>query len=198
VKPLTEEQKASAAKPAHLRIAWGIASYYTRRCLSRRRDEIESAALYGLCLAVATYDPKMKHTFHAHVHWRVRAAIIEALRGDQPRGYRRNSREPWPLGQPERLYGSEVASDDPVGWEVEYQDEVEGLARRAGDPVAAEAIRLRFAQASMALLKDVGRAIDRDEPGAHEVYWRGVRAIAARFEHQRYEDAILHGRAWKR
>lgn len=113
-------------------------------------DEWESAALVGLAEAALSFDPDRGVRFWTHALPRVQGSIFDAARSLMPGGYRRS----WlkrmrdagleatipqteSIDQVHELDDScrsfaELIPDTagPIGWEYEWQDELEGLARK--------------------------------------------------------------------
>jgi hypothetical protein len=103
------------------------------------RDECESAAVCSLLAARRTFDPGRFADFGRHAAaraaWAVRTALMRsapaALRGGGPREISLDG-PAFVTGRGREVTFAEAApsGDLPVGWELEYQDEVEGHARR--------------------------------------------------------------------
>lgn len=82
----TTDPGANCVSPEQLKLAYVIASKYWRR-LPRLKDDIESAALYGLVLAVRRYDGSVKFVTYA---WKmIHGSVSDMLRNEAPLGYRR-------------------------------------------------------------------------------------------------------------
>lgn len=194
--PLTDAQKALAADPEWIDFARRIATGYIGR-FPWHAEEIESAAMWGLCRAAATYDPTGEYPFRNQVWWRVRGEIVEVFRLSYPRGHRwrYQTRQVGVGPSTAWLRGPVDSGDDPVGWEIEYQDELAGLSRRAGDPVSAMALRCLYGQAALGTHAKVGAAIGCKTSKVKRKVERAVTRIAERFERETYADAVLAGRA---
>jgi DNA-directed RNA polymerase specialized sigma24 family protein len=120
--------------PADL-VAW--ADRVERRYARRYRDAvgvIEGTAVLGLWTAART--GRDGCDFRSHARHCVIQAIHERLRRAGPQGYRHDQRHPdRRVGAPgvyslDGSVAAPVARDDPVGWEVDYEDLVEGFARQ--------------------------------------------------------------------
>jgi hypothetical protein len=196
MRPLTEDQKALAGTPDHIAYARKIAIGYIRR-FPWHAEDIESAALWGLCVAAATYDPTGGYPYKIHVRRRVKDEIIEVFRLSYPRNYRWCYRFRRVGVAPSIVWlrGPVESGDEPVGWEIEYQDELEGLSRRASDPVSAMALRILYGHAAANTLGKVAAAMGCTLCMAKRKVGRAVGTIAERFERERYEDAVLAGRS---
>jgi Sigma-70 region 2 len=120
-------------------------------------DEWEGAAGLGLVEAAASYDPARGTAFRTHATRRIWGAIQDEARCQMPKGFRRNwlrkARAEDPDAQPPETRSLDFAyesqgeepgrgpiklsdlvvdpstTDDPVGWEIEWHDEVERMAR---------------------------------------------------------------------
>lgn len=131
---------ARARDLAEANVEWarGIAVNLTVN-LRGFRDEAESAALWGLWQAAQSFDPARGPDFKTHASPRVIGAVRDEMRSAAPRGYRRPGQrrgEAVPavysltVGDYDAAGAWSVAADaPPVGWEVEYTDWVESLAR---------------------------------------------------------------------
>lgn len=152
--PLTPEQQHLAADPRAIRYAAALSSRFSRRSRAEHLvDELVSAGLVGVVLAARNFDPSLGAKFvPTWVHFYVLRELHRARRLWNPRGYRAR-----PEGRPEtvELPHGLAAGDDPVGWELEYEDEVLGLAKTLPRR-HAEAVRL-FHLSAGATMAAVGR-----------------------------------------
>lgn len=191
--PLDDERRALASDPKHMEYARRIAEVHASKCW-RFRDDILGAAYLGLCEAAATFDPSLGPTFLGFAESRIRGAIQDMQRGLLPRGYRR-TREPWPWtlsmdwvyfydpGEERYMGLAELvpSGDDPVGWEAEYQDEVElaaGLATTARD---SEVIRFLHGHADCASVRGVAKRLGICEAWAFLVRRRAEATMAEKY-----------------
>lgn len=170
------DRRALAADPAALRLARKVAEKAAREW-PHLADDFESAALLALVEAARTFDPALGFRFVTHAEGRVRGAMVDVMRREAPAGYRRRrlrvDREAAPgtvsfsaaadaSGTPIPP-GELAASDDlPVGWEAEYHDELEGLARTLPGRLGA-ALRLFFGRADCATHARTGAALGVSE-----------------------------------
>ena len=119
------------------------------------QDEWESAAMLGLAEAAGNYDPDRGTSFRTHAFRRIWGAILDASRSQMPAGFRRSwlrrARAVDPDARPPEtrsldwsyesqdgdwrgpvklanLLVDEASVDDPVGWEIEYHDDVEEMS----------------------------------------------------------------------
>ena len=159
--PLTPEQQALAADPRAVSLALRLARWHARR-EPHLTDEFESAALVGLVHAARTFDPALGDFLGTHLPVRVHGAIAECRRMWHPKGYRRHKAPGRPqvanirthAGVPDGVHTDAVSwdlvasADDPVGEQVEFEDEVEGLARSLPKQYA-EALRLYHLHAGL-------------------------------------------------
>jgi RNA polymerase sigma factor (sigma-70 family) len=109
-------------------------------------DEAESAALLGLWEAARNFDASRGLKFKTFAGPRVVGAIKDAMRAGQPKGLRSRRKdrdresEPATINEYDLAWDTEGRSsgnlalvpsgDGPVGWEIEYDDEVTALSRR--------------------------------------------------------------------
>jgi RNA polymerase sigma factor (sigma-70 family) len=145
---LTPEQQALAAAPESIALARGIARRMARRC-PHEYESIEAAALFGLVLAAAAFDPAAGIKFASFAQHRIRGEVLDAARVLMPRGFRRGDLvaargeqvprlaslyrpiyEQGPERSPVRLGDTLDSGEEPVGAGAEYLDLVESLARR--------------------------------------------------------------------
>jgi DNA-directed RNA polymerase specialized sigma24 family protein len=130
---------------AHLGLARSIAARHAVR-LPRLADDLESAALLGLWRAALDFDAGRGVPFRAYARLRIAGEVRDLLRGRLPLGYGPRARAACPgLAIPTvrvesdrpagpRGHAGDLASlpadEGPVGWELEYEEEVESIARR--------------------------------------------------------------------
>lgn len=91
---LTPEQQALAADPESIALARGIARRMARRMARRcphEYESIEAAALFGLVLAAAAFDPAAGAKFASFAQHRIRGEVLDAARVLMPKGFRRLS-----------------------------------------------------------------------------------------------------------
>jgi RNA polymerase sigma factor (sigma-70 family) len=140
-----------AALPENIAWARKQGRWMARHCPSLR-DDLESAALLGLVQAANTFDPTRGLTFKTHALCRIRGAVWDEMRYALPRGYRHRSRKDLPIFHPIADVIEHVIEghDDPVGWEVDYQEWVEWLSRQLPRQ-AARVIRCMYGHASTLL-----------------------------------------------
>jgi hypothetical protein len=181
-----DDRGPAALAEAHFRWALDVARGFARR-RPRLSDDIESAALLGLWRAALAFDPSRGPGFKAAAYRRVVGAVIDCLRMSRPLGYRgRPGRAPGGGGGPavrhlsgargERIGGLAVADgfalipDDapPVGWEAEYHDDVEAVARRLPGRRGALVRRL-YLHADTATREAAGRAVGLHRTRADQI-----------------------------
>lgn len=92
--PLTPEQQALAADPANLQYAAALAGRAARKASPGRREELRSAAMYGLVAAARLYDPARGVPFGAFLALCVRGAISHYRRDLRLCGFRHPHRTP--------------------------------------------------------------------------------------------------------
>lgn len=187
---MTDAARALASDPANIRLARKLAGSFARK-LPWQADELESAALLGLCRAAITFDPDGGASWKNHLYARARGEILDALRGEELKGHRRNSPhrhlaprvaslsvpiESDPDGRSTTL-GQQLASDNlPIGWEAEYQDEVEGLARRLPRRYG-DVVRLHYGRAEARTPKGAGRVLGLCESRVSQILLRATLMI---------------------
>lgn len=182
---------ALAADPELVRLARRVGRSMARRMgLDAEADDLESAALLGLAEAARSFDPANAAgaTFKTHATNRVRGAVLDEVRrlggggfgGGRTLARRRASIPVLSLDAPRAggdstprvgkvaTLGEAVPSGElPVGWELESEDEVRSMLRRArprGVATAAVAAVARSVAADYFLRAD--RATLRDAAGA--------------------------------
>lgn len=100
-------------------LAMKIAAKFARK-LPHLRDELEGAAGLGLARARAAYDPGANRgvPFGAYAATRIKGAIIDMLRCESPRGFRRASRRAGTYAGPVRVsfIGQDTESRDMADW----------------------------------------------------------------------------------
>lgn len=72
-------------------LAWQLIFKWQRKVPDRFRDDVESAALYGLTMAALNFDPTMEWRFSTYAYKTIRGYILHAIDRDRPKGYRRRS-----------------------------------------------------------------------------------------------------------
>jgi RNA polymerase sigma factor (sigma-70 family) len=137
----------------YLGLARRLAARYAA-LVPRFRDEIESAAMLGLCHAAIRFCERRRYRFSTYAICRIRGEIRSALRATELKGYRRRRRAlaPQLVSQPCQLDAPWHPTDPagPVGWELESLDEVERLARSLPHPYAV-AVRLYYGHAGVTM-----------------------------------------------
>lgn len=190
-RPLTPKRQALSGR------YWPLAQKIAR-CFAAKYPQFdidwEGAAALGIVKAAQTWrrgGARFRNHMHSHVH----GACIDAMRAGRIRGFGR-SREYkgapviWPLDEALGIFGDQrtylpsiCADDDPVGWEIEAEDEVVGLTR----PLRRrnrEVFRRLYLRADQATLKVCGRALGYCESRASQLHSEGLailrEALAAR------------------
>jgi DNA-directed RNA polymerase specialized sigma subunit len=199
---LTPAQQALASDPRHLRLAEGIAAKFGKR-FPPLADEFEAAAPVALCEAAATFDPAVGVRFATHATGRIEGAMRDTCREWTAKGFRRRA-EDAPLvgtlehpighddeGDPRTLAESIAAGEEPVGWEAEFQDELEGLARRLPGRLG-EAIRLLYGRADLVTMKAAGVEIGLCETRISQMHSIAAELLAERFPNS--EEMFMAGR----
>lgn len=155
---LSDDQRALAADPWHLRTAERLAARPMARH-PRRAEEILSAARLGLVLAAARFEPGRGYEFNTFLFHYIKGHIAHALRARRgvPRVVSLAGRPPG-AGEGATYADTIPAPGEPVGWELDYHDWVEGLARRL-PPRAAESFLRVHTRASDRPQADAGRAM---------------------------------------
>jgi hypothetical protein len=135
----------------------------------RLADEFESAAGLALAHAARAYDPALGAKFSTFALCRVRGACLDARRKARSAGFRRVSRRvahvppvdslAAPLGDGYELADVISSGDDPVGWEIESEDEVRRLVREIGGGRRGEVVLAVYLDASAGTFKAAGRRI---------------------------------------
>lgn len=182
---LTDEQRALAGAPEHIAFARRLAARIARTRPVWEAENIEAAALFGLVTAAASFDPTRGVHFTTHASHTIRGAVYDAARAMMPKGYRRPSLTgrvvvgslsaaastggSWSSrnGRPASIADTIASGEEPVGWEMEWHDEVEGLMK--GVPARhRQFVRLYFTHAGLDL-KAVAARMGVSESRASQV-----------------------------
>lgn len=144
----------------------------------------EPLAIEGLFTAARTYEQGQQiGGFPSHARHCVIQALNGHLRRIGPLGYRRDQRfEGRHLDAPAtlRFEGDLESSRDPVGWEVDYEDFVESLAR--GLPtVEARVLRLLYLACEGGTYGRAGREIGKSPGSVKQWHDSAIRRIRNRF-----------------
>lgn len=152
----------------------------------RHRDDLHNAALYGVWDAATRYDARGGQRWHNWAYRRALGAAQDELRRLEPRkqatGYVGRRKEAV------RVVGTLAAHDDDglpleiaaaedhVGWGLEYQDEVDALARRL--PRACRPIlRDHLARADCLKMRQAGARHGVSESWVSEVVTRAAAVL---------------------
>lgn len=166
-RPLDPDQAQMVAE--HWQRALKIAFHF-RRKYGRFQVDFEGAAALGICQAAATWRADGDASFATHMNRRVSGACLDAMRATGVRGYGRSRGY---RGAPGIYSLNEKVNDDDrsvahlellpssegqIGWELESQDEVEGLTK--GLPTGhRKAMRLLYLHAEAATHHKTGNAV---------------------------------------
>lgn len=130
--PLTPEQR-DLAESWH-KFALAVAAKYARS-YPGLRDELCGEAALALCRAAADFDPSLGIRFSSYFPRRLHGACLDLIRSHRPSGYRK-SKAAWPTEH--QLDDEAIAAvlpdgREPVGWEIESEDEVRAFFRPLGE-----------------------------------------------------------------
>lgn len=148
----------------HLRYASHLADARMRAIRSPwLQDELRSAAYLGLVEAARTFDPAIGVQFKTHAYLRIVGAMLDEARRTGSMGF--GGSEPFVRGDDEApglmsldarvgddgdSYADRLdARDLPIGWETEWEDEVERLASLL-PPDEGDVVRLLYLWADTA------------------------------------------------
>lgn len=192
---LTEEQRALAGRPEYIQMALKIA-YPWASMFRHLGDDIESAALVGLCQAARLFDPGMGLMFSTIAVRRIRGAVADFLRREVPHGFRytpsfrKDMPKVLPLSlcfESEKGVGSDsiavslidlLPSDDlPVGWEIESEDEVLAILGNLPAGRAYEGLRWFYLRADCQTLRRAGEAAGLTESRMSQARGEAVRLL---------------------
>jgi RNA polymerase sigma factor (sigma-70 family) len=139
---LTADQQELVLR--YLPLARRIARRYAAQ-FARWADDVESAALFGLCRAAARFRADQPGGFAAYARHRIRGEIHDALRSAVLKGFRRDARHQPRVDRlaADRLEAAVIDWAGPVGWELDPLDRVERIARLL-PPRYADAVRLHY------------------------------------------------------
>lgn len=187
---LTDAQQALAAR--YVPLAHKIANQAARR-RPALADEFEGAAPLALCQAAATFRPGGGARFSTHATCRILGAIQDTYRQCLGvKGFRRRNlgSSPavlslhFPIGHDDRglpvpLGDTIPADEDPVGWGLEYQDELAALARRL--PLGpARVVRLLYGRADLSTVTAVAREIGGGKSWVSQLHGRAVEQLTGK------------------
>jgi len=196
--PLDEQRRALASDEAEIASALAVARRFTRSWQWKWiADDIEGAALLGLCEAAANYDFGKGVPFHAYVRKRVLWAIHDLLKRQFPYGYRRREfREGSPtieasgrqLESGDDAMSMVLDADDPIGAGIEYQDTLGFLSRQAGNHRDGVMIRLLYGHAGYSKLKQTAAILGVRESRVCDLHSAALRKIRAAMTDKDLED----------
>jgi DNA-directed RNA polymerase specialized sigma subunit len=164
--PIDREALAREYLPRGIRLS---------RMLTRRhpqhRDEAESVAIAATAEALEGYRPEVGDEFDSWAYRYVETRVLDLITSERPKGHGGRNCKPlatdrlpilfsilerwsadsnWSFYGESRLNDLQFADDgDPVGWEIEAEDEIKALSRRL-PPRHGEAIRCRYLNADAA------------------------------------------------
>lgn len=193
-RPLTVEQQRLVAEtyPSALREA---AVFLCRANVPRRlHGELDGAVAEGLCRAALRFDPAIARW---NTYWpiRVRGALKDELRKLNARGFGsgigavRNGEtirlgslaDPIPgfdeYTRAIRIQDVLEGESGPVGWELEYEDEIRrlaGLAAGPENPECREALESLYLRADRPTMKTAGRAAGISESRVSQIHFEMI------------------------
>lgn len=179
IPPLNDEQRALAGDPAAVAWAMGLARRWAlRRGWAHERDEVEVAALEGLCAAARLFDPARGVPFRKYAGACVVGSIKDGLRRviDDRRG---RFPRPVPLdafdslddhGLPASVGDALASGEWPVGWELESHDAVIVLSGRLPAKYGA-ALAAYYTRAGMRM-RDVAAELGTSESRVSQMVGR--------------------------
>jgi DNA-directed RNA polymerase specialized sigma24 family protein len=146
-KALTDEQRALAADPESIRAAESVARILYRRARDHGarvdHDEFRACALLALCRVAQAFDPARGKSWKNWRYTQIGRALIDELRSLTGR----RGRDKWASWGLTCSFGAVAddaggcvpgelfvpAGECPVGWELEYEDEVHHRTRTLPD-----------------------------------------------------------------
>lgn len=164
MKPLTPEQSALVAE--HWGLARGLARKHAAKHPSLNLD-FESAAAEALCDVASRFTNEHAAKFWTFASYRVKGAFLDEMRKERLLGYPRGKYE----GTPE-VYSMNLADHDathsevPIGWEMQWQDNVESLAGRL-EWLPREVVILSYLYGFT--LEKIGRVLNISETWASKI-----------------------------
>lgn len=179
-----------SADPDAINLAMKMAKSRARRHPSLA-DEFESAALVGLVEAETTFDESYGVPFIKHAAQRITGALLDCERHWTPKGYQRRwQREEHgniPLvgslshqftsvfedGDGVNLSDSLATDGESVGAGIEYQDEIEGLARRLPRR-CGDVLRRLYGRADNVTMKATADALDLSESRVSQLHSQAI------------------------
>lgn len=201
MRPLNSEQSRMVAE--HWESARMIALHFRRKYGGFEVDW-EGAAAVGICQAAATWRPDGKASFGTHMSRRVQGACLDALRATRLRGYGRTcgyQGAPTVLSLNERVVGDGrpmthadlmPSGDEPIGWELEAQDEVKSLTK--GLPVGhRSAMRFLLLHAATSTQLRTGEATGLSESRISQLYNQALAMIRDSHKEQRMVEEQADG-----
>jgi len=158
-----------AACPRNINAACRIARRYSRTW-PKLADEFESECYVALVEASRSFDPERGVKFCSHMSNRVHGAMLDIVRNWIPKGYRRNFDASPRVMTIEGLTKDDLISDDgPVGWEMEYQDDLHHITRGLSTSERA-VIHALYGHAERITMSKAGRAIGVCESRASQLH----------------------------
>lgn len=173
---LSAAQRALAA--SHVWLAEALARAFARKC-PHERDTAISGAMDGLCQAAGAFAPGRGVPFAAYARARIAGAILDAVRMEKPKGFRRSADAPTvgslntDLGSGDTPADLLAADELPVGWELESIEETETLAARLPGR-SGEAARLFFTRCDTATCRRAGRLMNLTESRVSQLLHEAV------------------------
>lgn len=184
--PVDPEQLAAS----HLWICRVTARRLTRRW---RGDYAEaySAALAGLAEVIRNYDGAADggeaDEFASRAHACIRRRVLSTLHAGAPKGYRRRmglTRPETPKVVPLSALGRHQPATDeeepPVGWAIEWEEDVLALSRRL-PPRHGELLRGRYLHADGESIGDLARRMGLKESRANQLHREAMAMLREQF-----------------
>ncbi|PRQ02896.1 RNA polymerase sigma-D factor [Enhygromyxa salina] len=195
--PLSDEQAAKVER--HTDLVRKIARQVARKVAVMSVDELESVGNEALVRSAMRYDPSSRASFATYAHYRVRGAMIDAVRKRTP-GRRKQQRALQRLATTQALL-SQAAEDQDARRASGHRQTLEQRVETARELVRRAALAVRLSEPD-------GRLVERavaDEPDPEQLLldadarsrlWALVDELEPQ-QHQLIKAIYIHGRTMK-
>jgi RNA polymerase sigma factor (sigma-70 family) len=166
------------------------------------RDELIGEAILALCIAAATWKPKLCPKFGTWAAYKIQWALLDVLRGELPMGFRsaRFSRDSAPatycvdMGRIEKRRGEALVQPGRVPWQLVGLDQVDAVeAAIARVPAHSRALMRRIYVDGMSVT-EAGKAEGLNRCQAMNRHFKALRRLAETLDStEGHPDCHLEG-----